>query len=333
MHGFPAFLRQGAALGAAPIVAAVALLLLSSVAATAGPVREGPIALKVDAKALASGDPPSPRAGPSMAYGQYSANESGMLLFGGFNSNGILGDTWRMHYGHWKQLHPPTRAPPRAWAVMDNVGGALIMFGGRGVHGLLGDTWQFHNGTWHLLHPAVSPPARSNASFAGGILFGGQGAKGNLADTWTFANGQWKQLFPAHAPSARNGAAMTVKPTPGGSEVLLFGGRDASGYLGDTWAYRSTVHDWVRLVEPVAPSARADAGLSTWFGWAQLYGGTNGHPINNAWKFESNAWTEVPRSAPSGRYSFAFTPGIGNTPVLFGGEGPPGVYYNDTIIF
>ncbi len=59
----------------------------------------------------------------------------------------------------------------------------------------------------------------------------------------------WKKLLPGVSPSARAAHAMAYDPVS--KKVVLFGGYDATSYLGDTWSFDGTT--WTREMPQVSP--------------------------------------------------------------------------------
>jgi hypothetical protein len=176
-----------------------------------------------------------------------------VLLFGGDGySSYNFGDTWIFDGTNWTQLSPATSPPGTSYpssATMTTgtYAGDTVLFGGNGASGLLNDTWVFDGTTWTQLSPATSPPARTVASMttltigpdAGDVvLFGGGGVSGYLNDTWVFDGTTWTQLSPATSPPGRFGASLaSLTSGPDTGDVVLFGGYDNSGVLGDTWLF------------------------------------------------------------------------------------------------
>ena len=230
----------------------------------------------------------------------------------------------------------------RLGASMAYGGSFVLLFGGRTAAGYQNDTWAWGQvpGTsregWTRLSPGVSPSARAGAAMAfigsGILLFGGETtACGGCAltadgDTWEFASNTWSPQ-PAGGPSPRTGASLAS--SPGGQDILLFGGHDAQGTpLGDAWTYRSS---WSPLSTtlpggspPPLPSARsgAAAGSDGCFDvlfsgagapadtWKNLTQSVPGTPHPSARTAAGAAYTEVPQ--PGG--------GLVRAMVLFGGS-------------
>jgi hypothetical protein len=83
--------------------------------------------------------------------------------------------------------------------------------------------------------------AESSGSPHGPIVeFGGSGMPGA---TWFYEYDRWYQLPNLSGPPARAGSAIAQfgysYSYPGGWEFLVFGGRNSTGVLGDSWELTS----------------------------------------------------------------------------------------------
>jgi hypothetical protein len=180
-------------------------------------------------------------------------------------------------------------------------------------------------GTWAGTNSSINPSPRAFASavyfgilpFQKGpkaanytVLFGGFGASGYLGDTWRWIGspigGEWKQLHPATSPSVRANASLTYDAKD--NEVVLFGGQNSGGYLGDTWVY-SAAGAWTEIFPATSPSARASAAMAydSEDNYTVLFGGRNsGGALGDTWEFVGGAWTALaPAISPSARYGAA----------------------------
>jgi PKD repeat protein len=165
------------------------------------------------------------------------------------------------------------------------------------------------------------------------LLFGGRAPNGSaLGDTWASVGGQWTPLHSSDGrqnPAPRWGAAMTYDSSAG--YVLLFGGRNASGLLADSWTYNAT--GWHSLSLPRGPSPRAFAAIAydPALGGVVLFGGVTGASSlvvsNQTWLFASAVWSNLGshlRISPAARAwaSAAYDPLDGYL-LLFGGALAP----------
>jgi len=88
---------------------------------------------------------PTPRQSAAMAYG----SATGLILFGGLNSQGVLGDQYFWNGTTWNtpEVEPPT-ARFDASMSYDSVNQLMVLFGGIGTGGPLNDVWQYNGTSW-----------------------------------------------------------------------------------------------------------------------------------------------------------------------------------------
>jgi hypothetical protein len=217
-----------------------------------------------------------------------------VLLFGGADGTGIVGDTWLWDGVNWRQLTPATSPPVRVNASMAvDSNGKVVLFGGfRPGFGALSDTWLWDGSNWTQASPSTSPPGRYFASMAPDVngnvlLFGGNGAMPALGDTWLWNGTNWTQPVPGSTPSGRAGA-MTA--TADGT-VVLFGGINASTlqFMNDTWRWNGS--SWAADSPSTSPAARYGGGMATDAnGKIVLFGGQDlAGNFNDTWLFNVQA--------------------------------------------
>jgi len=205
---------------------------------------------------------PPARVGASFAY--HPPTKTAML-YGGMNPKGdFLEDTWLWNGRTWIAASGTgPRARSRASMAFDPARGNVVMFGGFNG-GLLGDTWIWDGKSWRALSSSSSPPP-VGAGFAysaaagklitcGGTRF--QGAMGGSQETWGWDGSNWSEVSFGSSPPARKNAAMAADPE--GRLILLFGGLNDRGLLGDTWRLTSV---WSQDTQTPAPSPRIDTSL------------------------------------------------------------------------
>lgn len=163
----------------------------------------------------------------------WDTRDNTLLLFGGVDGQGtLLNDLWSYNpsSGQWTQLTQPValttnycssgNPAPRASAAMvwDSIDNEVLLYGGLGANNtFLNDLWAYSPdaNTWTMLSCSNSP-ATSNTS----------------------------------APAPRSGAGVAWN----GNEMLLLGGRNSSGPLGDFWAYTpgpaGAKGSWSQLASP-----------------------------------------------------------------------------------
>jgi hypothetical protein len=135
------------------------------------------------------------------------------------------------------------------------------------------------------------------------LLYGGIGNANNyLGDLWAYspARGKWSVLgCTGNAPGARGEAGVVWN----GSQMLLLGGRGASGTLADFWSYTpGSGNGWNQIATTTPLDARAYPAMSWDNHDKQLYIfgglGSNGQQLGDFYSYQSNSgWsTIVPNS-------------------------------------
>ena len=171
----------------------------------------------------------APQHQPSARLGDvstYDASSGQLILFGGGNSAGFLGETWTWTGTDWQQLAPPVSPPPRQLQTMayDDATGQVVMYGGRGQGGSLADTWTWDGTTWKQLTPKHSPGPLVSAAMAydpavGAVLLV-QGRPGSsptvsTGSTWKWTGSDWVQMTAATGPTDVNWPSMAYDPGRG----------------------------------------------------------------------------------------------------------------------
>lgn len=189
---------------------------------------------------------PSTRNWTAMAY---DAARRQVVLFGGQNSSGVLGDTWTYDGINWTKRSPANAPSARAGMAMafDSARGVVVLFGGRTLYERVNDTWEWNGATWTQRSPSTVPQTRWFYSMAYDtqlgktIMFGGDrfepsGGLGPINDSWLWDGANWTRDWTAGAPSPRAGQSMAYDSAMG--QTVLFGGTDESNpakYSNDTW--------------------------------------------------------------------------------------------------
>jgi uncharacterized repeat protein (TIGR01451 family) len=289
---------------------------------------------------------PSARAFSMAAYDPVN-NE--VVLFGGKNSSGGLGDTYTWVPGATGWTHVTSAGPPARWGAAmayDPTLGEVVLYGGlSSVNGPLTDTWVFNaaTSTWTQLTSATQPgrrwgvsmvfdpnlPASSSTPTGQMVMFGGQYTASSFStcttgcgltsesDTWVFDGTSWTQLSLATAPSSRFEYSMNYDSSSG--QVVLFGGTDGTHYNNETWRFDGTA--WTRAVGIASPPALAYMQMATVGEFGFIFGGTTDGATPNGqwWEFyrETPTVTVSPLSTDHASYtvgqSVGFTVSFGNT--------------------
>ena len=255
----------------------------------------------------------------------------------------------------WSLVTAPATVPsPREGAAIVNDGTGLLLFGGFSGATLLNDTWHYSGGTWTQIvtAPALTPAARANPSLGVSgsqvVLFGGAcGLPAGtttclLNDTWT-----WDPVAQAWTPVQADAATPAAgQPTQRAGSMLatdtnslqvLFGGRDATGFLNDTWTFNGT--GWTAQAPTASPTARAFGSMATdALGQVVLFGGWTGTAVlGDTWTWNGSNWTLMTTlTAPAARKEAALAyfnkpnGGVDSGLALFGGRDGGGVDLGDT---
>lgn len=123
--------------------------------------------------------------------------------------------------------------------------------------------------------------------------------------TFTSPTMRWRRLSPpAEPPPEPNGLSIRLVPperhdhslVSDGQRLYLFGGRGASGALGDLWSYDRVADNWAQLDAPGGPPARFghNAVWDASRGRMLIFGGQDGGAFfNDLWEFDPAAtqWT------------------------------------------
>lgn len=253
----------------------------------------------------------------------YDAARRQVVLFAAvydLNTDAYRGETWIWSESRWKQLAgagPAGRLD--ASMVYDPATGQIVLTGGRGRANHFGDTWTFDGQGW-TQRSLVQLPPRINANMvydaASGrvVLFGGQNSSSYpstyLGDTWTWDGLTWTQQDSGTGvgagPGPRGGASMVYDEST--RQVVLFGGANANGYLGDSWTWAAaprasgsgTDEVWSRASS--GPRTRRDAPMvyDAAAGQVVLFGGAGDdysfQTLGDTWTRQSQQWTQ--RSGP-----------------------------------
>jgi hypothetical protein len=178
---------------------------------------------------------PDPYDTPACAY---DPTNHCTVLFRGSS----VGETWTWDGTVWQMRTPAHTPPTRIGGAMahDPNTGTLVLFGGGTPNSFLDDTWSWNGVDWHELYPSTPPWRRGYHAMVTDtdrrriVLIGTDGLQDALAWEWDGLN--WEQRF-LSSPSSRAQTALAYDRTR--RQVVLFGGGDMVGKLGDSWVYRT----------------------------------------------------------------------------------------------
>jgi hypothetical protein len=222
----------------------------------------------------------------------FAAGPQEVLLLGGQSNNGQpLAGVRSFNGTRWTQPIAQPRPGVRAEAAI------VAAPGGNGLLLIDGDTWLFDGHRW-TQQPGINPPARilgsSCSSLTDVYIFGGYSIQNSSyqSDLWKRSGGTWAQVN-GSGPAARDRSAMAYDQARG--ELVLFGGNDAAGELGDTWVFDGVA--WTQRSPAHNPSARFRHTMA--FDYQRnvtvLFGGTNStFLLSDTYTWDGTDWTAVP---------------------------------------
>jgi hypothetical protein len=264
---------------------------------------------------LEPGRAPSPRAGHSMLYAP-SARK--FVLFGGFTSEGEVGDTWTFDPGEarWENVSPAGSPSRRAYHAMalHALSGKLVLYGGAAASAQLSDTWVYDPllNRWSPTAPPDSPAPRYYHAMlwepvsSRVLMFGGWSTNFN-DETWTYdlMRDAWTRLVTPHAPSPRQLHSMAFDPVL--RRVMLFGGWSGTFFNGETWWFDGGSGTWENATGPGSPSARTGHAMAYdhWNDLTVMFGGVD----ELGRKFDT--WTHLSRAPGAAPKVVRTDPGAG----------------------
>ncbi len=189
-------------------------------------------------------------------------------------------------------------------------------------------SWSATTTTWTPLSaPAVPTFNGSLFTTRSGVAFAYQPGT-NQASQWTGT--AWATVTLANAVSFRGASGFAALPN---GDVVLFGGRNGSTILGDTWRLTGSV--WTQLAPATAPSAREWPAMATDGTGLILFGGRNSTTtFGDTWRFDGARWTFRGAGGPPARSlaAFAHRPST-NSITLIGGIDALGGSLADAWVF
>src|SRR3989339_24266 len=249
-----------------------------------------------------------------------------IVLFGGFDGNNALNDTWiyNPNTEQWSKKTTINNPPVRYGHILvANGSNKVILFGGYDGNSFFNDTWEYDLdlNDWTQIITVSTPPVLgfSSADYDVTndkiILFGGQSETGLIkySGTWIYhLNGSsWTQG--AFGPSARKGASASYNSEY--KKILIFGGEGNgfNNYLSDTWSYNYANNTWTNLNPSGSVPSRSECSMfyDSRNKRNVLYGGKSSTGnYDDIWfySFNTNVWSnEQPSQGASARYGFSMS--------------------------
>ena len=269
---------------------------------------------------------PSARMGHAMGYDSARGN---VVLFGGFDSNGALGDTWEWDGMSWtmRNVTSPSARWGHAMAYHSQLKRTVLHGGTDGASARSSELWSWDGSFWTLVPTGSGPGPRDTHSLAYDshrnhiVLFGDS----PNSDTWKWDGVAWTQLATG-GPSPRGCSLLTYDSVR--QRMVLFGGLPryptGGGPLSDTWEWDGST--WTEILVS-GPMQRHSYGMAfdTVREHAVLFGGygLGGHA--DTWEWDGVTWTEhlVTGPPPRSWHAMAYDTQR-KCAVMFGGWLPTG---------
>ncbi|HUQ82632.1 MAG TPA: hypothetical protein VM076_15895 [Gemmatimonadaceae bacterium] len=188
---------------------------------------------------------PGPRIHGAIAY---DPTRRRIVVHGGGGADDLLADTWEWMGASWRQVPVRVSAGTIGDALLPSSQGLTLLAVSEdhspdcpsAFHGSL---FQIQADSLVRISPpgpCISPIAPATAAPNGFLLYTGWNLD-EPATTWLWASGSWSRA--GSAPTRRRGTAMAYDEQRG--RVVLFGGTDDTGTLGDTWEWDGK--QWTRI--------------------------------------------------------------------------------------
>ncbi len=270
----------------------------------------------------------------------YDSAHERIVLFGGWDGEEFLGDTWVWDGTTWTDPEGPDPRQRHAMAY-DNANKEVVLFGGAGDISesetpTLGNTWTWNGLKWKDVYipegKGPSPRTGHAMTYDGSksriVLFGGMPGSSPFGDTWEWDGTKWTNVTPkVDSPNPRIGHAMVYDSAH--ERVVLFGGSDGQRRLRDTRAWNGST--WANVTpenEGESPSPREGHAMAydSAQGQVVLFGGSDGRRrLGDTWTWDGTTWANVtPENegeSPSPREGHAMAyDGERGRVVLFGGS-------------
>jgi hypothetical protein len=195
---------------------------------------------------IAHGAPGSPSARYCHAMA-YDAARDVVVLFGGNDESGSLGDTWELKFSPSLAWEQKTTGPPpsaRESQAMAYASAGIIMYGGWTGSSALSECHLWDGTSWSAGDTSMGVQCdaamSNNKTGSTVIVFGGYRPEGDSNKTWKWDGSAWKEMtFTGAVPHKRSFCKMAYDRAR--QEYVMFGGIDLSAtstLWDDTWVLK-----------------------------------------------------------------------------------------------
>ncbi len=174
----------------------------------------------------------------------YDRRRDRVVLFGGWNGQGLEQDTWEWDGTTWARIAvqgPSARAP--LGLAFDEARGTVVLAGGQNLDGAYSDAWEFDGSAWTKLAADMPAPrgfhAMTYSPLSGSVLvFGGRSGDELYDDLWSLRDLEWTRL--SQDGPLRRGIYASAFDRERGVMVIHGSGDFVAGQWdldGRTWAW------------------------------------------------------------------------------------------------
>lgn len=200
---------------------------------------------------------PSGRILHAMAYDE---SVDKVILYGGQNGSGNLGDLWEWDGRSWRRLCPVCNPTARFnhKMIFDTRRQETVIYGGQDGKVGFAEGWTWNGQSWTYFQFDTPAPALYGAP----LIYDSARAQavsnmgGDWGGTWIWKEAAWSKLDLTVQPPLRDYSVFVYDPIL--NQSVLYGGVSNTQFLfDDTWLFKEGT--WTKLDTPSAPPQRSRA--------------------------------------------------------------------------
>jgi hypothetical protein len=188
------------------------------------------------------------------------------VLFGGYDNNNYLNDTWL-----WDGISaswipgPATDISGRYYSSVASYDNTIIIFGGDTELLYNNDILKWNGSNWTQHNPPSGPPPMAGACIAYDgtqiVLFGGQIQSGGYTNETWLLNINTLSWTRGTTPADLTARAYGVAANDG-ERIVIFGGYSpvSNNYNNDTWLWNGS--SWSKAETPTELTARSESSMA-----------------------------------------------------------------------